>query len=49
VNGLTASGGSIGSAGPTVAGGMLMVTSGYTGFQQGQPGNLLLAFGPPAR
>jgi polyvinyl alcohol dehydrogenase (cytochrome) len=49
VNGLVASGGSIGSAGPTVAGGMLMVTSGYTGFQQGQPGNLLLAFGPPAR
>ena len=49
VNGLTASGGSIGSAGPTVAGGMVMVTSGYTGFQQGQPGNLLLAFGPPVR
>jgi len=49
VNGLTASGGSIGSAGPTVAGGMLMVTSGYTGFQSGQPGNLLLAFGPPSR
>jgi hypothetical protein len=24
------------------------VTSGYTGFQGGQPGNLLLAFGPPA-
>ena len=49
VNGFTATGGSIGSAGPTVAGGMLMVTSGYTGFQQGQPGNLLLAFGPPGR
>jgi polyvinyl alcohol dehydrogenase (cytochrome) len=49
VNGGVASGGSIGSAGPTVAGGMLMVTSGYTGFQQGQPGNLLLAFGPPVR
>ncbi len=49
VNGLTASGGSIGSAGATVAGGMVMITSGYTGFQQGQPGNLLLAFGPPAR
>jgi polyvinyl alcohol dehydrogenase (cytochrome) len=49
VNGLVASGGSIGSAGPTIAGGMLMVTSGYTGFQQGQPGNLLLAFGPPVR
>ena len=49
VNGLTASGGSIGSAGVTVAGGMVMATSGYTGFQQGQPGNLLLAFGPPVR
>jgi len=49
VNGLVASGGSIGSAGATVAGGMVMVTSGYTGFQQGQPGNLLLAFGPPVR
>jgi polyvinyl alcohol dehydrogenase (cytochrome) len=49
VNGFTASGGSIGSAGPTVAGGMLLVTSGYTGFQQGQPGNLLLSFGPPSQ
>jgi polyvinyl alcohol dehydrogenase (cytochrome) len=49
VNGLTASGGSIGSAGATVAGGMVLVTSGYTGFQSGQPGNLLLAFGPPSR
>ena len=49
VNGIVASGGSIGSAGATVAGGMVMVTSGYTGFQQGQPGNLLLAFGPPVR
>jgi polyvinyl alcohol dehydrogenase (cytochrome) len=49
VNGLTAKGGSIGSAGATVAGGMLFVTSGYTGFQSGQPGNLLLAFGPPTQ
>ena len=49
VTGLMTGGGSIGSAGPTIAGGMLMVTSGYTGFQQGQPGNLLLAFGPPPR
>jgi polyvinyl alcohol dehydrogenase (cytochrome) len=49
VNGFTAAGGSIGSAGATIAGGMLMITSGYTGFQQGQPGNLLLAFGPPGR
>jgi polyvinyl alcohol dehydrogenase (cytochrome) len=46
VNGVTARGGSIGSAGVTVAGGMVFVPSGYTGFQGGQPGNLLLAFAP---
>jgi len=46
-NGVKARGGSIGSAGATVAGGMVLVTSGYTGFQGGQPGNLLLAFAPP--
>jgi polyvinyl alcohol dehydrogenase (cytochrome) len=45
VNGVTAHGGSIGSAGVTVANGMLFVTSGFTGFQNGVPGNLLLAFG----
>lgn len=45
VNGVKAHGGSIGSAGPTVADGMVFVTSGYTGFQNGVPGNLLLAFG----
>jgi polyvinyl alcohol dehydrogenase (cytochrome) len=45
VNGVRAHGGSIGSAGPTIANGMVYVTSGYTGFQNGQPGNLLLAFG----
>jgi polyvinyl alcohol dehydrogenase (cytochrome) len=45
-NGMTARGGSIGSAGVTVAGGMVFVPSGYTGFQGGQPGNLLLAFAP---
>jgi polyvinyl alcohol dehydrogenase (cytochrome) len=47
VNGVKASGGSIGSAGATIANGMVFVTSGYIGFQSGQPGNLLLAFGPP--
>lgn len=46
VNGMTARGGSIGSASVTVAGGMVFVPSGYTGFQGGQPGNLLLAFAP---
>jgi polyvinyl alcohol dehydrogenase (cytochrome) len=44
VNGVVAHGGSIGSAGVTVANGMLFVTSGFTGFQNGVPGNLLLAF-----
>jgi polyvinyl alcohol dehydrogenase (cytochrome) len=44
VNGIKAHGGSIGSAGPTVAGGMVYITSGYTGFQNGVPGNVLLAF-----
>ena len=47
VNGIEAKGGSIGSAGAIVVNGMVFVTSGYTGFQGGQPGNLLLAFGPP--
>ena len=46
VNGVKARGGSIGSAGTTIAGGMVYVTSGYTGFQGGSPGNLLLAFAP---
>lgn len=44
VNGVAAHGGSIGSAGVTVANGMLFVTSGFTGFQNGVPGNVLLAF-----
>jgi polyvinyl alcohol dehydrogenase (cytochrome) len=47
VNGIAARGGSIGAAGATIVSGMVFVTSGYTGFQGGQPGNLLLAFGPP--
>jgi polyvinyl alcohol dehydrogenase (cytochrome) len=44
VDGVKAHGGSIGSAGATIAGGMVFVTSGYTGFQGGVPGNVLLAF-----
>jgi polyvinyl alcohol dehydrogenase (cytochrome) len=44
VNGRAGTGGSIGSAGVTVAGGMVFVPSGYAGFHGGQPGNLLLAF-----
>jgi hypothetical protein len=48
VNGIEAKGGSIGSAGAIVANGMVFRDVGfYTGFQGGQPGNLLLAFGPP--
>jgi polyvinyl alcohol dehydrogenase (cytochrome) len=47
VNGVAASGGSMGSAGATVVNGMVYVASGYTGFQNGHPGNVLLAFGPP--
>ena len=43
INGVPARGGSINGPGPTVAGGMLFVTSGYgaLGFM---PGNVLLAF-----
>ena len=46
VNGVPGKGGSIGSAGAVVVNGMVFVTSGYVGFLNGQPGNLLLAFGP---
>ncbi|MGH9680949.1 MAG: PQQ-binding-like beta-propeller repeat protein, partial [Candidatus Acidiferrales bacterium] len=45
VNGVPAKGGSQGSAGPTVAGGLLFVGSGYT-FTTGYPGNALLVFSP---
>lgn len=46
VNGVSGKGGSLGSAGVTVANGMLFVPSGYTGWQGGMPGNVLLAFTP---
>jgi polyvinyl alcohol dehydrogenase (cytochrome) len=45
VNAVPARGGSMGAAGPTVAGGMLFVGSGYIGVRNGTPGNALLAFG----
>jgi polyvinyl alcohol dehydrogenase (cytochrome) len=45
VNGVAAKGGSFGSAGPVVAGGMLFAASGYPGTLRGTPGNVLLAFG----
>jgi polyvinyl alcohol dehydrogenase (cytochrome) len=45
INGIPAMGGSLGSPGPTIAGGMLYVASGYIGVQNGSPGNVILAFG----
>jgi polyvinyl alcohol dehydrogenase (cytochrome) len=44
VNGVPAKGGAMGSAGPTVAGGMVFVGSGYAVFSGDQAGNVLLAF-----
>jgi polyvinyl alcohol dehydrogenase (cytochrome) len=44
VNQVPAKGGGMGSAGATIAGGMLFVGSGY-GVIGGSPGNVLLAFG----
>jgi len=44
VNGVAAKGASMQGPGPTVAGGMLYVNSGYGAFG-GRPGNVLLAFG----
>jgi polyvinyl alcohol dehydrogenase (cytochrome) len=46
VNGVNARGGSMGAAGPVVAGSMLFVPSGYVGVRNGIPGNVLLAFAP---
>jgi len=43
-NGVAGKGGSIGAAGPIVAGGTLFVPSGYVGVNNGMPGNVLLAF-----
>ncbi|MEY4268891.1 MAG: hypothetical protein RLZZ58_107 [Pseudomonadota bacterium] len=45
INGVKGFGGSIDSAGPVVAGGMLIVNSGYDKFGE-IPGNVLLVFGP---
>jgi polyvinyl alcohol dehydrogenase (cytochrome) len=44
VNGVAASGGSLDGAGPVIAGGTVLVNSGYPRFG-GTPGNVLLAFG----
>jgi polyvinyl alcohol dehydrogenase (cytochrome) len=48
VNGVAANGGSIDSAGPAVAGGMVFANSGY-GQWGGMPGNVLLAFSPDGK
>jgi polyvinyl alcohol dehydrogenase (cytochrome) len=47
VNGVKAHGGSINSVGPVIAGGMLYITSGYSG--NAMPGNVLLAFSVDGR
>ena len=44
VNGVAAKGGSMGSAGPVIAGGTVFVPSGYTFGERGTAGNALLAF-----
>ena len=46
VNQVKAKGGTMGLPGVTVANGMAFVPSGYIGFQNGAPGNVLLAFAP---
>lgn len=48
VNGIAGKGGSIDSAGPVVAGGRLIVNSGYDKFGE-IPGNLLMVFAPKER
>ena len=45
VNGVPGAGGSVNGPGPTVAGGMLFVSSGYENYELFMPGNVLLAFG----
>jgi polyvinyl alcohol dehydrogenase (cytochrome) len=44
LNGVTARGGAMGAPGPTIAGGMVFLGSGYTGLGNGRGGNVLLAF-----
>jgi polyvinyl alcohol dehydrogenase (cytochrome) len=45
VNGVTARGGAMGAPGPTVAGGLVFVPSGYPGLGNGLAGTVLLGFG----
>jgi polyvinyl alcohol dehydrogenase (cytochrome) len=44
LNGVAGKGGAFGAPGPTIAGGMMFVGSGYTGLGNGRGGNVLLAF-----
>jgi polyvinyl alcohol dehydrogenase (cytochrome) len=44
VNGVIANGGSFGCAGVVISGGMVYVSSGYTGIMGGSQGNVVLAF-----
>jgi len=44
INGIAGKGGSLGQAGPVIAGGKLFVASGYIGMQNGSAGNVILAF-----
>ena len=44
VNGVPAKGGSFGSAGPVIVGGMVFAASGYPGTLRGTPGNVVVAF-----
>jgi polyvinyl alcohol dehydrogenase (cytochrome) len=45
LNGVPGKGGAFGAPGPTIAGGMMFVGSGYTGLGNGRGGNVMLAFG----
>ena len=47
LNGVSAKGGSMSNAGPTIAGGMVYVQSGYSHHGAVTPGNVLLAFSAP--
>ena len=42
---MVAKGGSLSGPGPTVAGGMVFINSGYSAIGGNGPGNVLLAFG----
>lgn len=46
VNGVPGRGGSFGSSGPAIAGGMMYVAAGYIGVKAGTPGNIMIAFAP---